>query len=381
MEHAVSDSSPLKVKHTAANRTNVYHASIMSFKIPYKENPVRPIAFALCLLFCLSSGAESSNKMVRVQAGVSPVVSTAGFFIAKEKKFFEDEGLDVELQVFQASSAPMNPLLAKGELDVGGGNLTAGLFTANEAGANVKIVADKGSVRENADYIKLLVRKDLIESGRYKSLKDLKGLKMSFTALGGTSQEAAAAVLLKKGGLKPTDVEFIKMSYSDSNKALALKTIDAVVQVEPFVTMAEQEGLAKAVTGVYAVYPGQQSAGVFYSPSFIKDKREAAVKFMRAYIRGCRAYNAAFSQGAKASEREEIVAILMKWTSLKDKSLYEKMTPAGLDRDGRLNMASLKQDAEYYLSQGYIKSAPAWDTIVDNHFVDEAVKTLGAAKK
>ena len=102
---------------------------------------------------------------------------------------------------------------------------------------------------------------------------------------------------------------------------------------------------------------------------------------MRAYIRGCRAYNAAFSQGANASEREEIVAILMKWTSLKDKSLYEKMTPAGLDHDGRLNMASLKQDAEYYLSQGYIKSAPAWDAIVDNHFVDEAVKTLGATKK
>ncbi|MBL7687697.1 MAG: ABC transporter substrate-binding protein, partial [Bdellovibrionaceae bacterium] len=198
---------------------------------------------------------------------------------------------------------------------------------------------------------------------------------------GGTSQEAAAAVLLKNGGLKPSDVEFIKMSYSDSNKALATKTIDAVVQVEPFVTMAEQEGIAKAVTGVYAVYPGQQSAGVFYSPSFIKDRHEAAVKFMRAYIRGCRAYNAAFSPGAKASEREEIVAILMKWTSLKDKELYSKMTPSGLDQDGRLNIASLKQDAEYYLNQGYIKSAPAWEAIVDNRFVEEAVRTLGAAKK
>lgn len=342
---------------------------------------MRPITIILCLLFCLSSQAESPSKLVRVRAGVSLVVSTAGFFIAKEKKFFEEEGLDVELQVFQASSAPMNPLLANGELDVGGGNLTAGLFAANEAGANVKIVADKGSVREKADYIKLLVRKDLIESGRYKSLKDLKGLKMSFTALGGTSQEAAAAALLKNGGLKPSDVEFIKMSYSDSNKALGTKTIDAVVQVEPYVTLAEQEGTAKAVTGVYSVYPGQQSAGVFYSPIFLKDKHEAAVKFMRAYIRGCRAYNSAFSQGAKSGEREEIVSILMKWTSLKDKELYNKMTPSGLDHDGRLNVASLKQDAEYYLSQGYIKSAPAWDSIVDSGIVEEAVKSLGSAKK
>lgn len=335
----------------------------------------------LCLLWSASALSAPLPKRETVKVGASPVVSTAGFFVALEKKFFEAEGLDVEIQIFQASSAPMNPLLAKGELDVGGGNLTAGLFAANESGANIKIVADKGSVRERADYIKLLVRKDLVDSGRYKALKDLKGMKLSFTALGGTSQEAAAAALLKKGGLKPADVEFLKMSYSDSNKALATKTIDAVVQVEPFVTMAEQEGIAKAVTGLYAIYPNQQSAAVFYSPIFAKERRDAAVKFMRAYIRGCRSYSAAFAPTGTATEREEIIAILMKWTSLKEKTLFDKMMPAGLDHDGRLNMASLKQDAEYYLSQGYLKKAPQWETIVDNSFVDEAIKTIGAKTK
>lgn len=329
---------------------------------------------ALVLIFSHAHGKV--EKVDSVKVGVSPATSTAGVFIALERGYFAEAKLAVDLKVFAASTAPMIPLLAKGELDVGGGNLTAGLFVAGEQGIELKMVADKGSVRENADYIKLLVRSDLVTSGRYKTFKDLKGMKVAVTAMGGSSQEAAFARFLEKGQLTPKDVEFLKFSYSDANKAFQAKSIDATVTIEPYVTEAIRGGFAKAVAGVYSVHPNQQSAALFYSPQFAADRKDVAVRFMAAYIRGVRDYNAAFFGVRDPVKFKAAVEILKKYTNVTDDAAYDKMIPVGLDKNGRLNVESMKADAGYFKSQSYIKTDPNWALLVDNRFVDEAIGML-----
>ncbi|MEQ1722644.1 MAG: ABC transporter substrate-binding protein, partial [Pseudobdellovibrio sp.] len=140
--------------------------------------------FGISILLALNTLA---NEAPKIKVATSPAVSTAGVYLAQEKGFFKAEGLDVEITVFNSSGAPMTVLLAKGEIDVGAGNLTAGLYNAINKGNKLKVVADKGRVEVDKKYIAMMVRKDLVESGRYKSLKDLKDLKVSLTSMDGLS--------------------------------------------------------------------------------------------------------------------------------------------------------------------------------------------------
>ncbi|HRK07279.1 MAG TPA: ABC transporter substrate-binding protein [Pseudobdellovibrionaceae bacterium] len=327
-----------------------------------------------------TSSPKTEAALSLVKIGSSPAASSAALFLAEDFGYYRDEGLRVEFQIFSGSTAPMVPLLARGELDVGGGNLTAGLFAAAEEKIEVLIVADKGSVRKNAQYSKLMVREDLVASGQYKSPRDLKGLRIGLTATG-TSQEAALGVILKSAGLKPQDVSLTKVSYADANRGFEAKNLDAAMQIEPYVAEALKAKSARDVVSVFDVVPNHQSAAIFYSPKFAAEKTEISKKFMRAYVRACRAYNEALEAGPQSAEFQKVIESLMKWTTVKDREVYARMQPAGLERNCRLNMGSLKDDAAYYVSQGYLKSMPDLGRIAPSRYVDEAVADLDRKPK
>ena len=327
-------------------------------------------------LALLSQLALASQEPIRV--GYSPVVSSAGLLIALEKGYFKEYGLEIEGTPFRGSTAPMVGLLAKGSLDVGGGNITGGLWNAIAEGAGIRLVADKGSITKDESYIALLVRADHVKSGRYKTYKDLKGFTMAFTAMGGTSQELAADRFLEKGGLKSSDVTFLKMPYSDMNAAFRTKTLDATIQLEPYITMAEQEGIAINKGPVADIYPGQISAAVFYSENFAKNRPEDATKFMAAYLRGVRDYKNAFLY---QQNKQEIIDILKKHTEAADDTIWEKMIPVGMNPNGSLSKAKIKKDLNIFYKKKYVTKPVNFEQAIDNSFAEKAVKLIGKYKK
>lgn len=331
------------------------------------------------LLFFLSACSnkkDKSNYVIKV--GVAPTTSSSAIFIAQEKGYFKEFGLNVEINSFKSSGASMTILISKGELDVGGGNLTSGLWNAINQGLDIRLVADKGHIEKGRSYIALLIRKDHIDSGRYRSFGDLKGFKMALTALEGVSQQIASEKFLLAGGLKLSDVEFIKMSYSEMNVCLENKTIDATVQLEPYVTKAELDGIAKKVAGVYDVYPDQQSAAIFYSPQFIHNHPELAEKFMVAYIKGIRDYENAF---IKEIGKKEIITMLKKYIKVESDKIWNNAIPVGLNPDGFLNKESLLNDIIWYKDHGYIEKVPDIDKIIDHSYVEKALEVFGKYKK
>lgn len=329
--------------------------------------------FATLALSLMTSTAFSAPAKIKV--GSSPVISSAGIYLADAKGFFKEQNLDVEVIDVANSGAPMTLLLAKGELDVGGGNLTSGLFSAVAEGKDVKLVADKGHLSKDADYIVLLVRKDHVDSGRFKTLKDLKGFKMGLTALDGVSQQILADKFLAKAGLSDKDVSFVKLSYAEMNAALKSKDIDATIQLEPFVAQAEIAGFAKVVARGSDVYPTQQSAALLFSPSFLKN-RDQAVKFMTAYLKGVRLYNRSVNDKKIAAD---VGAILQKRLKI-DPAVYDKMTPVGLTNDGALDVKSLDADLNWYLTKGYLKTELKAASVVDDTIAKDAVKRLDGKK-
>jgi len=329
---------------------------------------------ALLSLALVTTNFSFAASPLDVPVGISPVMSSAAMFIAKEKGYFKEEGLNVIINPFKASGAKMVPFLATGQLLVAGGNINAGMYNAIAQDIPIKIVSDKGTVSPGHGYLALIVRKDHVDSGRYKSFKDLKGMTMAVTAKG-VSQEIVTELYLKSVGLTLKDIKLRKLGYSDMNIALANKSIDATVQIEPFVAAAVKNDFAVRVAGDDEVYPNQQSAAIFYSPIFINKYPKQAQGFMNAYVRGLRDYNDAFEKGIR---KEEIIKILTKNTKIKDADIYRLVVPVGLSPDGLVNVQSLKNDAEWYLQRGYLKKSADMDTIVDLSYAKKAAKKLGA---
>ena len=327
---------------------------------------------SLVLALLLTSHSFAAD-LLEVPVGISPVMSSAAMFIAKEKGYFREEGLDVIINPFKASGAKMVPFLATGQLFVGGGNINAGMYNAIAQDIPIRIVSDKGTVSPGHGYLALIVRKDHVDSGRYKSFKDLKGMTMAVTAKG-VSQEIVTELYLKSVGLTLKDIKLRKLGYSDMNIALANKSIDATVQIEPFVAAAVKNDFAVRVAGDDEVYPNQQSAAIFYSPVFMNKYPKQAQGFMNAYVRGLRDYNDAFEKGIS---KEEIINILTKNTKIKDADIYRLVVPVGLSPDGLVNVQSLKNDADWYLQQGYLKKSADMDAIVDLSYAKKAAEKLG----
>ncbi|WP_455220933.1 ABC transporter substrate-binding protein [Kaarinaea lacus] len=334
--------------------------------------------FSGCLTSLLLSVSQVTvaKDILDVPVGISPVMSSAAMFIAKEKGYFKDQGLNVIINPFKASGAKMVPFLATGQLFVGGGNINAGMYNAIANDIPIKIVSDKGTVSPGHGYLALIVRKDHVDSGRYKSFKDLKGMRMAVTAKG-VSQQIVTEMYLKKVGLSLGDIDLKFLAYSDINIALANKSLDASVQIEPLVAAAVDKGIAVRVAGDDEIYPHQQSAAIFYSPVFMEKYPEQAKGFMVAYIKGLRDYNDAFE---KNKGKDEIINILTKHTRIKDAAIYNKVVPVGLSPDGMVNILSLKQDAQWYQEKGYVKALPNIDNIVDLSYAKHAVKVLGPYK-
>src|SRR5438132_4527071 len=162
-------------------------------------------------VFFLAGAAQAQAPPSTLRVGVVASVSDAGFFVPVERGYFAAQGLAVEFVPFR-SAADMIAPLGVGQLDIGGGAVSAGLFNALARGIDLRIVADKGTIRTGQSYEALIIRRDLVESGRFKTLADLKGLRIGLAARG-ISPHIDLVMFAKKANLKPDDVEITIMAF------------------------------------------------------------------------------------------------------------------------------------------------------------------------
>lgn len=332
------------------------------------------LALMALLMAALSPAWGQQPATVRI--GTAGVSSDAALFIADKKGYFREEGLTVTFTRFNSAAKMIAPL-GTGQLDVGGGTVSAGLYNAAARGINVRVVADKGSIRPGYGFSSLLVRKDLVESGRYKSLRDLKGMKVAIGA-SGTGTASALNEALKQGGLKYADVDVVDIAFPQHMPAYANKAIEASITNEPTTTRCVQGGVAVRIAGNDVIYPDQQTAVILYSDEFVKSRPASARKFMKAYVRASRDYNDALKDGKLAGAgADDVIAILTQYTEIKEPDVYRQITPNALHPDGKLNVASLRKDLAFFREQGLIEGKVAVEQIVDTSFVDAALRELG----
>jgi NitT/TauT family transport system substrate-binding protein len=329
-------------------------------------------------LFCtllVTAGAALANPAWaadKVRVGAFQSVSDAALYIALEKGYFAEQRIEVEMTKIN-SGATMVTELASESLDVSGGSPGAGVYNAVRQGVPMKIVADKGSTHPGRGYFAIVVRKDL--AGEIRTPADFKGRVLAVTGYQrGASSEVTIGKVLEEAGLKESDVKLMNMAFGDIVAALGTKRVEIGVLIEPLVTLAVQKDVATIWKRTDEIYPSQQYGALMYGPGIIK-RPEVASRFMVAYIKGVRFYNDALS-GKTPSK--ELVDILTKHTSVKNRALYDKMAFPGLHPDGKLNIEGMRQDVSWWAEHGRMKEAVDVSRVVDMSYAEHAVKQLGA---
>lgn len=336
---------------------------------------------ALCLVATSSVGTSwaqsnsvSGPKQV-VKVGVTGRPDQASLELALRRRYWDKQNLDVQLILAGSAAQDATSALATNQIQVTAGSPSAGLFNALNRGINIRMVADWSHIGTPEDStFSISVRSDLLDSGAVRSPADLKGRTIAAGPVKGGINDLFLSRVLAKGNLTPSDVNAEFIPFPDGIAAMASKKLDAAMLIEPMVSQAAAQGIAKLFVTMGAVDPGAQVAIVFYSPDFAANK-DAATRFMIGYLQGVRDYYDAFFL---KKNQDEAIDILVQTLPLKDPKVWKNFRPGNIDLNGKFNVASIKTQAAFYKQEGLVDGPiPDVDKYVDTSFAEAAVQVIG----
>ena len=234
-----------------------------------------------------------------ITLGLLPIGDVAPVYIAADQGMFEAEGLNVTIQLVQ-SGATAIPALISGELDVTFGNYVS-FFLANNEGLGLQIIAEQN--RATPGFTSVLT---LPDSG-IEDAAGLEGHSVAVNALSNVLELTTRAQIADAGG-DPDTVEFVEIPFPDMMAALERGDVDAIVEVEPFVTISMGDLGAVEVANPYGGrLEGFPVAGFYVTGEFAADNPNTIAAFQRAMVSA--------SQLA-ASDPDQVVQILPTYTPL-----------------------------------------------------------------
>ena len=250
-----------------------------------KTLALAPAALAFPRIWAQVGKPEKSKLTIAV--GGKPALYYLPLTITEQLGYFKEEGLQVEIPDFAGGAKALQALVG-GSADVVSG---AYEHTINMQAKNQFIQAFV--LQGRVPQIVLGISNKTMPG--YKNIADLKGKKIGVTAPG-SSTSIMASFVLAKAGLKPTDVSFIGVGASSGAiSALKAGQIDAIVNVDPVITMLERDKLIKVVfdtrtmKDTLAVYGGPMPAAVLYTHAkFIAENPNTTQALANAIVHGLR---------------------------------------------------------------------------------------------
>jgi len=175
------------------------------------------------------------------------------------------------------------------EFAVPSGNLTMQQMVARQvdlgtyAGQSLILGHDKGGLIAIAqiEYVgktaAVLARKDL----NITKLEGLRGRKIG-NQVGSSVGNVFTDTIAPSAGLKKGDWQEVRMNVNDMVAALAAKTVDAAVPVEPYNAIAEADGIANIIVD----FSGFDKMPVFMAatPDFIEKNPKAVIAYLQAWL-------------------------------------------------------------------------------------------------
>src|ERR1041384_890716 len=248
--------------------------------------------FVLCIGFMLSAAAlkpmpAGAQSLPKVTIGYpARSIASIQLFIAQEKGFFRDEGVDVQLNQVRADAA-MAAVLT-GELFAYDSVGTS--VRAFQKGARVKILA----VNLQSPLFWLVTRPEL------KSFSELKGKVMGTTSFGGV-QHLAGLRMLRRGGLNPEEDITVILAGDPATQLQAIVNgaIQIAVLSPPSVILARDKFKLNILANALDEFPSFFQSGLAVADKSVSSQKDLVKRILRARAKANRFF---FEMETGASE-------------------------------------------------------------------------------
>lgn len=327
--------------------------------------------FAATLLILPQANAQSTPEKRKVNVATASLgLPYLPLIIAQQRKYFAEEGLEVEIGAFAGGSKALQSLMG-GSSDVASG-----------AYSNTLTMAAKGQKLKNfvvqVRYPALTIAVSKKVADRYQSPKDLKGMKIGVSAPG-SSTHMIVNHLLAKGGLTSNDVSIIGVGTSAGAVAAVEKgEIDAIINSDPVMTKLEADNAIRIIAdtrtskGTTDLFGGPYpEAGLYATADFIAKNPNTIQALTNAIVRA--------QMWMQKATIDDIAANVPPEHMLGDKQLYldsykkmhEAHSPDGLiTREGAQIVLDVLSASLPEVKAANIKVEETYE----NRFVEAAIK-------
>lgn len=254
------------------------------------------VGAALVLVLAGAIPASGAARYVLGMPVSPPNVVHIPPYVARDKGFFSDEGLDVEIVEFAEGLQVLRAVVA--------GRLTAG-WTAGQAAI---IAASRGDVKI---FYAFAPRLDSAFVARtdIKRPEDLRGRKIGVQEVGGFAETLSRAVLASVH-LTPDDVKYVPISSAGEVAMFAQGQIDtAVLHIDQVYAAQERTRDMAVLVRLWELLPNWFYGGVVAPTASMESQRDLHTRFVRAMIRAVRWMY-------QPQNRQELVDIAARYTGV-----------------------------------------------------------------
>lgn len=334
----------------------------------FKKIHLKQLSLLATLIGTTVSSSILYAESVSINVGALRFTSHAASFVAFERGYFEEEGLDVSFKFFQAAQ-PMAVAVASKDVDYAVTAISGGLISLAEKGA-AKVIAGALMEESGIDGQKIIVSDAAYQAG-VTSPAALADKTFAITQSGSSFHYMGAKIAEKEG---------ISLKYKPLQKVGAIIGAVKSGQVDAWSIVPH---IAKPLSGSGAVHiigdvsdyvDDYQVTVVFTSADNAANERKNTEAFLRAFAKGADDFNAALvDKTAGEDAAEEMVKLVHKYVYT-DRT-YEKAAPSIINGAMRissgaaLNAASVSDQLDWFKSEGLVKDTITFETLVDGSYV------------
>ncbi|MCC6691332.1 MAG: ABC transporter substrate-binding protein [Bacteroidia bacterium] len=263
-------------------------------------------------------------------------------FVAQEKGFYTEEGLNVELTKFDTSNQASDALIA-GRIDASGCFAYPVAFSV-EASQPDTFKSIRSIVASPDHPFLWLVAKTGDDS--IKSFKDLAGKKVG--RFPGSTTEAQLKYILKKVGVDPNSVTMQPIAQAQQINVLISGSVDALFVLEPTPTVAEVQGVGRKVENAETYFPNPRYNALYaVLKSYYRNNKDIVKRIEKAQDRAVDYIR---------QNPDEARKVLTKYTPY-DESIVLQVDPGyALKSNEKVDLTKVQEYADILLGEGDLKS-------------------------
>ncbi|MFL5286066.1 MAG: ABC transporter substrate-binding protein [Rhodopila sp.] len=322
----------------------------------------------LATVLCLSVGQAAEP----LQLGLLHTLSPAPFYIAQERGYFRDQGIDLAFRFFDAAQ-PIAAAAVSGDIDVGVTALTGGFFNLAEKGTLVVI---GGGLHEERGYegSAVLVSNAAFDAG-LTDIGKLGGHSVAITQYGSSFHYMVGRIAeahgfdIKSATLRPVQ------QVSNMLAAVTSGQVDATIAIASMAKPLDAAHQAHIIAWVGDIVPYQITA-IFTTPAMIAKQPDLLKRFAAAYKRGVADYREAFLRLDKDgkpivdAKTDAVIPLPEKYVFTGDPAAREKiLADVGYyDPDAALDVNDVLVQIAWFRQQGLVKGDSDASGMIDTQF-------------